>query len=93
MKVTFATIILCAWFVMLATALIGAVMACARNGAKAILCALQLLFGNLLAFGFVSGVIGLYEINDYAQTLRLWVSLVTGTGGLALFIHGIQRLR
>jgi hypothetical protein len=91
MKITVATILLCAWMAMLPAALAGAIWTCARKGRNGIIPGLGLLLGTLLLFGFVSGVIGLYEIDDYVRSLQFWGAITLGSVGLILIGLGIKR--
>jgi hypothetical protein len=90
MKITFATVLLGAWMAMLPVALAGATWTCARGGRKGIIPGLGLLLGTLLLFGFVSGVIGCYEIDDYVKSLEFWSSMALGLVGLGLIGWGIK---
>lgn len=93
MKITWASLALILWFTLMVAALLGAVVACARKGGKGVLCGIQMLVGGLLTFGFVSGITGLYEIKNYAQTLPFWRSVIIALLGLYLLFAGLRSLQ
>jgi hypothetical protein len=93
MKITFATVLLGAWFVSLPAALGGMIWICDKHGRKGTIHGLEMMLGSLLLFGFVSGVVGLYETNDYVQSLEFWSSMAIGLGGLILIGLGIRGAR
>jgi hypothetical protein len=90
MKITFATILFCAWFVAMLVALTGLIWNCVRKGRPGMVHGLEMLLGSFLLVGFVSGVIGLYEMNDYVQSLPFWGSITLGLVGLFLMGRGIK---
>jgi hypothetical protein len=93
MKITFATVLLGAWFVSLPGALVGAIWSCNKHGRKGIFYGLEMMLGSLCLFGFVSGVVGLYETNDYVQSFEFWCSMALGLGGLILIGLGLRAAR
>ncbi len=93
MKITFATVLLGLWFVSLPGAFLGAIWSCNKHGRKGIIHGLEMMLGTLFLFGFVSGVVGLYEINDYVQSLPFWNSMALGLGGLILIGLGLRGAR
>ena len=92
MKITWATVALLAWFGVMLFAFISAVVACRRRRLRGLAHGGVMLFGGLLTFGFVSGIIGAYETGGYAQTFPFWASITTGFAGLTLVLLGIKRV-
>jgi len=90
MKMTFATISFGAWFVAMLGALAGLIWNGVRKGRPGMVHGLAMLLGSFLLLGFVSGVIGLYEMNDYVRSLPFWSSITFGLAGLALLGFGIK---
>lgn len=93
MKITFATVLLGAWFISLPGALLGAIWSCYKHGPKGIFHGLEMMLGSLFLFGFVSGVIGWYEMNDYIQSFEFGCSMALGLGGLFLIGLGLRGAR
>jgi|GEM_PF-2900212 len=91
MKLTWAGLTLVAWFGVLLLAIAGAVMVCVRQRFKGVLAGGLMVVGGLLTFGFVSGIIGLYELDGYAGTAGFWLSMLIGLAGMGLFGFGIKR--
>jgi hypothetical protein len=93
MKITFASISMVMWILLLLASIAVAVLASVKAGMRGWPVLARLLPGALLLFGFVSGIIGLYEINNYAATTSFWVSIGVGILGLWLFVSGTRQLR
>lgn len=92
MRITWATVALLSWFGVMLVAFISAVVACLRRRVRGLAHGGVMLFGGLLTFGFVSGIIGVYKTTGYAQTIPFWVSITAGLAGLALLLFGIKRV-
>lgn len=72
------------------------VLACgriAKKDLKGISWSLLMMFGALCLGGFVSAVIGLYELRQYYADPRFSVSVAVGIFGIALFVYGGLQLR
>jgi hypothetical protein len=93
MTITAAQVALVLWGCLLLTSLIAGGILCKRQRASGVWRAAGMMLGALLTFGFVSGLIGLYEITDYIRTIQFWISMSVGLGGVLLFSRGVRHLK
>lgn len=91
MNITFASVLLGAWFVPVPPALMGAIWTCFGKERAGIVHGLKMSGGSPLLFAFVSAVIGLYKIKGSLQALPFKRSMALGSVGLVLTGFGINR--